>query len=135
MAAVDAMDSTSADDIERLSTAKRAVAAWQAVLAQARPLVRHPLFPWMAGAAAILIVGIIGSSLLFAGRGDPHDALEQGLKHFFDQRYAEAEEQLMLAAKQGSGLAEHYLARLYSSGLGVKRDGAQALEWALRGAQ
>jgi TPR repeat protein len=94
----------------------------------------RPRFPYYAGggAAAILLLWAI---VHFWPGGDPHVALEQGLKNYFDQRYVEAESDLRTAAQHGSGLAANYLASMYHSGYGVKQDDVKALDWALRGAK
>jgi TPR repeat protein len=93
----------------------------------------------------VAIAAVAGLVLLLAGfgigrltstsGGEPaHDALEQGLKNFFDGKYVEAETSLRTAANAGSGIASYYLARMYRDGLGVKNDDKKALEWAQRGA-
>ena len=102
--------------------------------ATAQTLIARPRFPYYAGGAAVAILALWAVSRLWSG-GDPHDALEQGLKNYFDQRYVEAESQLHNAAQRGSGLAAHYLALMYANGNGVKQDDAKALDWALRGAK
>jgi len=63
-----------------------------------------------------------------------YDALELGLRNYFDAKYVEAETNLRTAYGKGSGLAAYYLARMYRDGQGVKADDARALEWALKGA-
>ena len=107
---------------------------WRRGLAQARTLLRHPRFPYVAGGLGVAIIALWGISRLWGG-GDAHDALEQGLKNYLDQRYVEAESQLHAAAKQGNGLAAHYLAQMYMNGRGVKQDDAKGLEWAQVGAK
>ena len=109
---------------------------WQRALAHARPLTRHHRFPWIAGgsAAVVAVIATAAVTRLWSG-GDAHDTLEQGLKHYLDQRCVEAESQLHASAKRGNGLAAHYLAQMYMNGKGVKQDDAKALEWALVGAK
>jgi TPR repeat protein len=102
--------------------------------AAAKMLVARPKFPYYAGGAAVAILALWALSRLWSG-GDPHDALEQGLKNYFDQRYVEAESQLHSAAQHGSGLASFYLAAMYFNGNGVKQDDVKALDWAFRGAK
>jgi TPR repeat protein len=97
-------------------------------------LVARPRFPYYAAAAAAAVLALWAVARLWPG-GDPHDALEQGLKNYFDQRYVEAESQLHSAAQHNSGLAAYYLAAMYFYGNGVKQDDAKALDWALRGAK
>ena len=104
------------------------------VRAMAQGVVARPRLPYYAGGAAVAILALWAVSRLMSG-GNPHDALEQGLKNFFDQRYVEAESQLHSAVQHGSGLAAHYLALMYANGNGVKQDDAKALDWALRGAK
>jgi TPR repeat protein len=107
---------------------------WRRGLALAGTLVRHRRFPYVAAGAGVVILALWGVSRLWGG-GDPHDALEQGLKNYLDQRYVEAESQLHAAANKGSGLAAHYLAQMYMNGKGVKQDDAKGMEWALVGAK
>jgi TPR repeat protein len=102
--------------------------------AMALQLVARPRFPYYAGGAAVAILVLWAFTRVWSG-GDPHDALEQGLKNYYDQRYVEAEAQLRSAAQHGSGLAADYMAAMYFNGNGVKQDDAKALEWALRGAK
>lgn len=108
-------------------------AAWRRWLAKAQALARQRRVQYVAGGAVLGIVLLWTATRLWTG-GDPHDALEQGLKNFLDQRYVEAEQELRDAYTHGSGLAAHYLALMYANGQGVKQDDAKALEWALRGA-
>jgi TPR repeat protein len=97
-------------------------------------LVARPQFPYVAGGAAVAVLALWVAARVWSG-GDPHDALEQGLKNYFDTRYVEAEAQLRSAAQHNSGLAAYYMAAMYFNGNGVKQDDAKALEWALRGAR
>src|SRR5450631_3192964 len=107
---------------------------WRHGLAQMRKLARHPRFPYIAVGGVVAIAAVWGVTRLWGG-GDAHDSLEQGLKNYLDQRYVEAESQLRASAKQGNGLAAHYLAQMYMNGKGVKQDDAKGLEWALVGAK
>jgi len=100
----------------------------------AQSVMARPRFPYYAGGVAVAILALWAATRLWSG-GDPHDALEQGLKNYFDQRYVEAESQLVSAARRGSGLAAFYMAAMYFNGNGVKQDDAKALDWALRGAK
>ena len=108
---------------------------WRGVLLQARSLARHPRFPYIAGGVAVGLVALFVLARMFGGAGGTHDTLEQGLKNYLDQRYVEAESQLRGSAKNGNGLAAHYLAQMYMGGKGVKQDDAKAMEWALVGAK
>ena len=107
--------------------------AWRRIVDKALLLGRQRRVQYAAGGAALAIVLLWALTRLWSG-GDPHDALEQGLKNYIDQRYVEAEQQLRDAYRHGSGLAAHYLALMYATGQGVKQDDAKALEWALKGA-
>lgn len=100
----------------------------------AKSVLARPRFPYYAGGAALAILALWALSRLWTGT-DAHDALEQGLKNYFDQRYVEAESQLHTAARHGSGLASFYLALMYANGYGVKQNDPKALEWALQGAK
>ena len=68
-----------------------------------------------------------------AGSG-AHEALERGLKEFFEGKYVEAQADLTSALRAGNGTAGYYLARMYRDGLGVHRDPVRALAWAEEGA-
>ncbi|MEO0999903.1 MAG: tetratricopeptide repeat protein [Pseudomonadota bacterium] len=58
---------------------------------------------------------------------DARDLMEAG-------RYAEAMDELRLAARSGNAEAEERIGILYAMGLGVPRDDARAFEWYLRAA-
>jgi TPR repeat protein len=91
----------------------------------------------LAAVAALLLMagGFAAGRYSAGGSGDGYrDALEQGLRQYFDQKYVEAESNLRTAYGKGSGLAAYYLARMYRDGQGVKADDAKALEWAVKGA-
>ena len=107
---------------------------WRQTQVRAQAWMTHPRFRYVAGGAIITVAALWGLTRLWPG-GDPHDALEQGVKNYLEQRYVEAEEQLHTAAKRGSGLGAHYLAQMYMGGKGVKQDDAKAMEWSLVGAK
>ncbi len=107
---------------------------WRRALVALQNFAGRPRFPYYLGGAAAIIL-LLGALIRFWPGGDPHVALQQGLKNFFDQRYVEAESELRIAAGHGSGLAAHYLASMYHNGYGVKQDDVKALDWALRGAR
>ncbi len=107
--------------------------AWRRIADTARVWSRQRRAQYIAGGVVLAILLFWAITRLWPG-GDPHEALEQGLKNYLDQRYVEAEQQLRDAFKHGSGLAAHYLAVMYATGQGVKQDDAKALEWALKGA-
>lgn len=89
------------------------------------------------GVAALvsLLIGFgIGRFTAGGASEAPREALEPGLKYFFDGKYVEAESNLRAAAGSGSGVAAYYLARMHRDGLGVKSDDRKALDWAQEGA-
>jgi TPR repeat protein len=100
----------------------------------AQNFMARPRFPYYAGGVAVAILALWAVMRLWSG-GDPHEALEQGLKNYLDTRYVEAEAQLRSAAQHGSGLAAYYMAAMYFYGNGVEQNDAKALEWAYRGAK
>lgn len=106
----------------------------QRVEAMLQRLVARPRFPYYAGGTAVAILVLWAAIRLWSG-GDPHAALEEGMKDYYDQRYVEAEVQLRSATQRGSGLAAYFLASMYLNGNGVKQDDVKALDWALRGAK
>jgi uncharacterized protein len=100
----------------------------------AQRIVTRPRFPYYAAGAAVVVLLLWALSRLWIG-GDPHEALAQGMKNYFDHSYVEAESQLHSAAQRGSGLGAYYLALMYGNGNGMKQDDSKALDWALHGAK
>jgi TPR repeat protein len=116
-----------------------------------RPPLRPPgtfdlarLKSWLASRqaiAALAIAFLLGTGYVLGRQHDPggeseaaHEALEQGVRHMLDGKYADAEPMLERAASAGSGAAGYYLARMYRDGLGVKADDPKALAFARAGA-
>lgn len=71
-------------------------------------------------------------ALLFFLPSAVHAEVETGRDLMDQQRYAEAMQELLPAARSGNADAEELIGVMYAMGLGVERDDTRAFEWYLR---